>query len=587
MISPRLLSFVGVLGLAGCAPSLSGRTYYPEYPESGDLLATNPCAVRREPEIVVRGSETERLEAAKSDTNYSIFFGKQSDEAIQDNARKAAEKGLATLRNANPAFLCGLERIEFLGNKAYAEAIPNSPTSFGYYDPADRILRIRLYGGLYPIVHEIGHHVHNLGYFAPAVREFLTQSWKWNDDGARVHKCEGSHCFLYDRAGEKPTEDWARTFENVLLHPTETLLKTNLNLEVAGRTALQRKVDAIFGITSLEKPVFGTVRIGAAQSLPHSAFQILAGSGLYLFDEAGATLTEYLLANGTFERTAHAPAKAGFLFDTLKSQELMDPGHASFLGLQTGGRLFLMGRESNFQPGLDRSAPLSLWELDTAGTGKLDAVAERHYLAGEVVLGGLTEVDGEAGYFSYAGEKLSLKTRAPGAKNSTERLSWPLPAGLTPIHVQPLGTGKGFAVLAHEKGSAGWEPTMTVLRLSRNQEKEGEFLQERGGSVAIQPEFWKNLRPPVRMGEFLVFPSYLEYGTTLGLLLYDLAKGRFFAPTFVTESLPEEFKKAAGRLESVQLATSGNQLYLIASVKSGPTLTAPIDLNLPAPSKAP
>ncbi|HEX5037202.1 MAG TPA: hypothetical protein VFX30_08605, partial [bacterium] len=91
----------------------------------------------------------------------------------------------------------------------------------------------------------------------------------------------------------------------------------------------------------------------------------------------------------------------------------------------------------------------------------------------------------------------------------------------------------------------------------------------------------------VRKGDWLIFPSYLSYGTTLGLLFYDLTQDRFFAPTFVTESLPEAFKKAAGRLESVQPTASENQLFLIASVKDGPTLAAPLDARLPAAPKAP
>lgn len=584
MISSRAVSLVGVMSLAGCSPSLTYRTFFPEYPESNDPLATNPCAVRREPEIVIRGSEPERAAASISEPNYKSFFANKSDTEIRKNAQEAAMRGLDRLRRANPTFLCGLEKIEFLGNESYARLIPKSPTSFGYYDPEERILRIRLYGGVYPIVHEVGHHVHNLGYFAPAVREFLAQSWTWNGDGDRVHKCEGSHCFLSDRAGEKPAEDWARTFENVLLAPTETVLATNLNLEVVGRTALQRKIDTIFAITSLERPASGTVQVGAAQSLPPSTFQVLAGSGLYLFDETSNTVTEYTLANETFARTANPPAKADFLIDSLKTQEFMNPGQAAFMGLSLGGRLFLMGRERGFAAGRDLSVPLSLWEIDSTGKGKFGAVAERHYLAKEIVLGGLTEIDGEAGYFTYADHTLRLKSRVPGAKESTERFSWTLPPHLIPMHVLPLGTGKGFAVLAHDKDSPGWEPKMTILRLTRNPEKEGEFRQSLGGSIALKPEFWENLRMPVRRGDTLLFPSYLKYGTTLGLLAYDLAENRFFAPTFTTESLPDAFTKAAGKLDTLQLAVSGNQIYLMASVKKGGTLVAPIEFKIP-PSK--
>lgn len=575
----RFLSLVGVLGVAGCAPSLPSRTFYPEWPNSGDVLARDPCSVRREPEIVIRGSEAERAEAAKSDPNYSVFIGKRTDAEIQRGARESVDQGLDLLRRANPVFLCGLERIEFLGNEAYAKAIEDRTRSFAYYDPAARILRIRLYGGLYPVVHEVGHHVHNLGYFAPAVRDFLGQSWVFNDDGERVRKCKGSHCFLYHKAGEDPWEDWARTFERVLLTPTETVIKTNLNLEVVGRTALQRKIGLIFEATSLEKPLAGTLRVGKAQSLPPSTFQVLAGSSLYLFDESGKTATEYVLQKGIFEKSANKPAKADFLFEMLRSQEGMDPVRAAFMGVQAGGHLFLMGREKNFQAGRDRSVPLSLWEIDPAGGGSLGAVAERHYLSKEVVLGGLTELDGEAGYFTFGGRKLALKTRAPGAKESLERFAWDLPENLIPLHVMPLGAGKGFGILVHEKGSPSGNPTMTIVRLTRNPDKEGDFNQHRGGSLTIEPEFWNNLRTPVRVGDRLLFPTYLDYGTTLGILVYDLSKDRFFAPMFTTEALPEEFQKAAGRLANLQLASREGQLYVIASVDGGPTLVAPIELK--------
>ncbi|HEX5036958.1 MAG TPA: hypothetical protein VFX30_07340 [bacterium] len=142
MIPTRVLSFLGAFGLAGglagCAPSLSNRTYFPESPDSGDILATNPCSVRREPEIVVHGSEEERAAAAKSDPNFSTFFGGKTDAEIQKAAREAADSGLARLRKANPVFLCGLERVEFLGNEDYAKGVPESPTSFGL-SPSNRI----------------------------------------------------------------------------------------------------------------------------------------------------------------------------------------------------------------------------------------------------------------------------------------------------------------------------------------------------------------------------------------------------------------------------------------------------------------
>jgi len=76
-------------------------------------------------------------------------------------------------------------------------------------------------------------------YFAPTIREFFNQSWT-RKDGERIHRCEGSHCYA--------AEDWARHFEQILLTPNETLLSTNLNLEVIGRTALQTKIKLIFRI---------------------------------------------------------------------------------------------------------------------------------------------------------------------------------------------------------------------------------------------------------------------------------------------------------------------------------------------------
>jgi hypothetical protein len=571
-LSQRFFGFVGALSLAGCANSLSNRNFYPDWPDSGDVLASDPCSVRREPEIVIGGSEAERAWAQKNTPNFSTFYGGKTNDQIRKAARDSVERSLQTLRRANPTFLCGLEKIQFLGEEDYdASRGSDQKDSVGYYSHEERILRIRLYRAPYPVVHEVGHHIHNLGYFAPTIRNFLSQAWVVNGEGQRVHRCEGPNCFLYEKAGMSPAEEWARTFENVLLTPTETVLKTNLNLEVVGRTVLQSKISLVFDLTSYEKPRVGSVRVGPAQTLPPSSFQVLAG-GLYLFDAKTETMTEYLIKDGRFQASANKPGKTETLFWASREQESMAFTKTPFYAAKAGGHLFVMGRENDFAPSKQKSSPISLWELDPAGQQTLGALAERHYFSKETLLGGLLEIDGRVGYFSFQKDRLVLMTRAPGGKESAEFKSWTLPEKIIPIHVIPLNGADDLAILAFEDDDASyWNPKVVLLRATSG--------IRRGGLIEIERETWKNLRSPVRQGNYLLFPTYLGYGTTLGILAYDLSKDRFFAPTFVTEALPEEFKKAAGQLETVQLAASGDQLYLIASAQKGPTLVAPLELK--------
>jgi len=246
----RALSLVGTAALAGCRlahptpqvlpDSKPQRTPYPDYPAPDDPLAAAPCSVKSGPDVVLRDVP-----------DVDILL------ALHGNMK--------FLREANPVFLCGLERIDLLGDDAYRRSAAPEYTrrSVGLYTPHDRVIRIKASEGL-TLTHEVGHHIHNLGTFAPTVRAFLAQSWAVDpDSGGRKPRCAGPDCFLNDAAASKPTEDWARTFERVLLRPIETGVATNFSLN--GPTPMQEKIRLIRSIAKLAEPVKGIVRFGKAR----------------------------------------------------------------------------------------------------------------------------------------------------------------------------------------------------------------------------------------------------------------------------------------------------------------------------------
>ncbi|HSA58683.1 MAG TPA: hypothetical protein VLJ37_03260 [bacterium] len=247
----RVVGLAGGFAMAGCrlfsppqvpeAPR-ARRAPYPEFPALDDPLATSPCSVKGGPDITLRDV-----------TDHGLLV------PLHEN--------LAFLEKANPVFLCGLERIDLLGDDAYSKSASPEYTrrSVGLYTPDDRVIRLKASAGI-TLTHEVGHHIHNLGYFAPTVRDFLAQSWEIDPKShERKPLCAGPDCFLNDAAASKPTEDWARTFENVLLRPIETGVATNFSLN--GPTPMQEKVRLIRSIAALPEPVKAVIRFGKVRTL--------------------------------------------------------------------------------------------------------------------------------------------------------------------------------------------------------------------------------------------------------------------------------------------------------------------------------
>jgi hypothetical protein len=235
---------LGIVALAGCGAAQTAsvrRPLYPDHPASDDPLAIAPCSVREAPDVFVRNAPFELL--------------------------RPLGENLQFLKEANPVFLCGLERIELLGDDEYrASADPKfTRRSSALYTPTDRVIRLKGSAGIV-LTHEVGHHVHNLGYFAATVREFLAQSWTLDPEtGARSPRCAGPDCFLSDASASDPKEDWARTFDYVLLRPIETGVMTNFSL--SGPTPMQEKIRLVRSIAKLAEPVKGMIRFGAARAL--------------------------------------------------------------------------------------------------------------------------------------------------------------------------------------------------------------------------------------------------------------------------------------------------------------------------------
>jgi hypothetical protein len=124
----RFLSLVGVLGLAGCAPSLSSR----------NLLSNGEEAISW-PTIPVRCGGNLRSSFAdrkpnartpKHNPDFGAFSAANPTPSSKRMHGRAPRNRWPRSGKANPVFLCGLERIEFLGDEAlqgYAQPQRQAP----------------------------------------------------------------------------------------------------------------------------------------------------------------------------------------------------------------------------------------------------------------------------------------------------------------------------------------------------------------------------------------------------------------------------------------------------------------------------
>lgn len=252
------LSLISCALAMGCHPrgdrlptAIPERTPYPNFRDPDDPLAHDPCGVKATPDIFVRDV-----------SNHGLLT------SLHEN--------LVFLEEANPILLCGLERIELLGDEAYGTGAPSEYTrrSVGLYTPSDRVIRLKASAGIV-LTHEVGHHIHNLGYFAPTVRAFLDQSWESGGyPGQRKSNCPASDCFINAAAAENPREDWARTFEMVLMRPIETSVATNFSLN--GITPLQEKIRLMRSLLKTDPPLPITFHFGTAVTLDEAQSKKLA-----------------------------------------------------------------------------------------------------------------------------------------------------------------------------------------------------------------------------------------------------------------------------------------------------------------------
>jgi len=245
LLDVRSACLTGLIGWAGCAAPAAtvGRALYPDYPLPNDLLAFDPCSVKESPDVYLQ------------DASFDLL--------------RPLRENLQFLKDANPVFLCGLERVEVLGDDAYKKSAPPQYTrrSVGIYKPDQRVISLKASAGI-TLTHEVGHSVQNLGFFAPTVREFLAQSWTFDPKtGTRVHRCEGPDCFFGEGDASSPTEDWARAFERVLMLPVETGVAVNFSLSGPDETPLQKKVALMRSIANLPAPLPAKARFGAAREV--------------------------------------------------------------------------------------------------------------------------------------------------------------------------------------------------------------------------------------------------------------------------------------------------------------------------------
>lgn len=380
--SPTLFRLAGALGMVGCVvrappipPPASAQA------SMADALAVDPCSVSRDPEISVRGTAFDVL--------------------------KPLYENLDFLRAANPVFLCGLARVEALGDDDYkASADPiYTRRSVGLYTRDDRVIHLKASAGI-TLTHEVGHHIQNLGYFAPTLRVFFDQSWKEDAHGRMSPKCGGFDCFVNDAAAESPSEDWARTFEMVLMRSIETAAATNFPLGADGPTPMRKKIELVRSIAATPEPARAAIAFGAARAL----------------DAAEAAKWK----------------------------------------------------------GVDRSPDL--------------------------------------------------------------------PATL---------------------------PPETVRRIFQR------------GKRGVRSWVWDNRRRPFQAGDLIVFPAFLERAKNLGFFAYDLKQDRYVPLTLDLESVPKEFKEAAGSFADLQLVEDAGALRLVGHFADGTAIDAPVTFTQPRSPQKP
>ncbi len=588
MIHLIALAGLALLGGAGCTP-LFHRETFPTDPSPSDALAHNPCSVKREPEIVVMDSG-----APVNIVNGAMVTDWKRSEMGNEAVLRSLRTDLRQIKRINPIFLCGLERLELYGEKDYETKFRKMLTAIegphqfgllrGHYDPEDRVIRLETWGFTRRgVFHELGHHVHNLGFYSKKAQDLISIGWNPSPKTeSEIRKGKGDRFFVSDYAETDPIEDFAETFTEAFADPLVAGLKYLLPNSPHADTPATKKIQQMNQLAPASVQIVEVpASIGEVIQLPASDFTLYEGSSLYLFQKVGDRL-------GTYGQTMARR------FDLSERQltELEETNVNDFskivFGIKRGPFLVMIGWETYFSFEQTYHSVLGpeLISIHRESGEGISKFSEDH--PGKKVIGELIPHGDMVGFFvrNQNDHSLDFKEFDPVQGKASPLKSWQMPLDFTPLHVIPLNGADDFIIIgsndsyAIPTGASSTDPSRTIfrfsyrsvgiqsiqmLRITRRTKGSSDFSIRTGERTGVSRDLVKSLGIPFREGNRIIFPT-----ENFQFFYYDLVKDRFVL-------MNPKFDKNASRFKTIRsFFHHEGQTYAVGPGKEGGTLLAPI-----------
>jgi len=525
MLVPFILAGLALLGI-GCT---STRKRFPENPEPDDVLAKDPCSVKKEPEIT--------------------WINQKSSFQFKNNTLQALQSDMDHLRRINPNFLCGLERIELLGKTEF-HAANGDPHSNGHYSPESRVIRIKKYSRS-TLFHEIGHHLHNLGGFSSSLNHFIGMSWARNPHTSEweAHN-KGNQFFVRDYAETDPLEDVACTFSAAFAHPLTAGLHYYISPAEMKSTPVGDKVALMYSIAPFplnQETV--KIQLGETQFTTPSQMEFSSGNEIHFYKTASRSWTSFSLKEQKVSETSPA-------LDNL--HPILGSGQ-TLVGTKTQGHtvIIISNRKENIH---GPAMGLKILNLKTGKSeGSLSPSGKKDNFIGELIPHGQ-----KLAFFTRNNNRLEINVMDLKKGTSQVQNSLKFPQGFIPLHVVPFKGVDEFMVF----GALDHQQTMQAFKVQRNPKDPKQFILQAGATFDKPNDIMDQMNWPVKVGERIIFPF-----SSFHFFSYHPKKDQFSLLN------PQNLKQAP--MENLKsLVVHEGQAYAVGQlVKDGPTAVVPINFE--------
>ena len=244
MIPLIVIAGLGLLA-TGCEVmvDLHPRTPFPEKSDPNDALSHDPCSLKGIPDVV--------------------YLDPQLDAVSLEAKKREVFRDLEAMKKINPGFLCGLDRIELMGHDSYFKAEGRAESRGVYHPSRTYNFQFALFQKLpvqknfirldiseydrFALFHEIGHHVHNLGIFAPTISQFkaLSQNLYAGEVWKAAAIAKDKNIFISPYAAKNSEEDFGESFAYATVYPLSAGMRFYLPSSPEKNGILGKKITLI------------------------------------------------------------------------------------------------------------------------------------------------------------------------------------------------------------------------------------------------------------------------------------------------------------------------------------------------------